>query len=575
MKKHILGLIFLVISIGLEAQQFTVTDAGLVNVSRSSIAWADYDNDGDLDVLLTGDKGSGPYIASIYRNDAGTFTNINAGLTGIYNSAVAWGDYDGDGDYDILACGRNANNSKSYIYQNNNGSFTQKEIGLPAIGSDGAVSWGDYDNDGDLDILIAGSYSCKIFNNHEGVFTDINAGLPLVSNAWVDWGDFDNDGKLDIFIMGDLGGILISSIYKNNGNSFTEMLQAGIMPLIGGTASWTDFDNDNDLDVLINGFDEYLEPKTTIYSNLGGMQFMDILTGITNSSLGTVAWADYDNDGDADLLLTGQNLACGSMSSKVYRNDDDIEFTDINSNLDGAERGSSAWVDFDNDGDLDILITGTNGNGNASTRLYKNNNGTNTFSTNQAPEVPLFLSSNITEHKVTLSWSSATDDKTPIQSLTYNLRIGSAPGAQDILAPMSNLENGRRMLPQSGNASNNNSWYVFLPDGTYYWSVQTIDQSFTASPFATEQSFTILNVGMKELVKAETTIHPNPVSDRVIIEADGYFSYRIQNAEGKVIAASQKNSNNACLSTSNWISGLYTIIITSNTGIEVKKIVKK
>lgn len=574
MKKLLFCALFFALSAQLMAQQFTPIDAGLVNVSRSSVACADYDNDGDLDLLITGDRGSGPYIASIYRNDAGTFNNINAGLTGIYNSAVTWGDYDGDGDMDILACGRNATNSKTFIYQNNNGIFAQKEAGLPAIGSDGAVAWGDYDNDGDLDILIAGAYGCKVFKNTEGSFANINVNLPFVSNCWVDWGDFDNDGNLDIFVMGDLGGILVSRIYRNIIGDFIEMTQAGIMPLIGGSASWADFDNDQDLDLLLNGFDEFLEPKSTIYSNIGDMQFMDITPGITNSSLGTVAWADYDNDGDSDLLLTGQNLACGSMSSKVYRNDDDVEFTDISANLDGAERGSSIWLDFDNDGDVDVLISGTNGNGIASTRLYLNNAGSNIFSTNQTPSIPSTLSSNIDAHKVTLSWSMAFDDKTPTQALTYNIRVGTQPGAQDIVSSMSDLTTGNRLLPKEGNAGNNTTWHLYLPDGNYFWSVQTIDQMYAASVFAAEQSFTILNVGINESGKSQITLYPNPVSNILFLHSSEDFSYFIQNMEGKPISDSKCPEGSTIINTSSWLPGIYTIKTLTASGTQIKKIIK-
>ncbi|MBV5333859.1 VCBS repeat-containing protein, partial [bacterium] len=246
------------------------------------------------------------------------------------------------------------------------------------------VAWGDYDGDNDLDILIAGAYSCRIYNNTAGVFTDIAAGLPAVSNCWADWGDFDNDGDLDVFVMGDLGGILISAVYRNDAGVFAEMPQAGIIPLAGGSASWCDFDHDRDLDLLITGFNEYLEPQTTIFSNLGNMEFMDVEPALIGASLATAAWGDYDNDGEADILLTGQNVGCGILSSMVYHNEGSTLFTDINADLDGAERGSAAWGDYDNDGDLDILISGITGSGTPATRLYANNAGSNMFSSNFA-----------------------------------------------------------------------------------------------------------------------------------------------------------------------------------------------
>ncbi len=99
---------------------------------------------------------------------------------------------------------------------------------------------------------------------------------------------------------------------------------------------------------------------------------------------------------------------------------------------------------------------------------------------------------------VALSWDKATDNETMQDGLTYNLRVGTVPGTSDILAPMavdtiSAPNHGYRRIPTLGNTNHNTSWTISnLPIGTYYWSVQTIDNAFAGSPFATEQSFEIL-----------------------------------------------------------------------------------
>jgi len=565
---------FSLIAFNAYAQGFTLVDDGMVSVGRSSVAWGDYDNDGDLDALVTGDHGTGPYVASIYRNDAGEFTNINAGLTGIYNSAASWGDYDSDGDLDILACGRNISNSKTFVYQNNNGVFVQKEVGLPDIGSDGAIAWGDYDGDNDLDILIAGAYSCKIYNNDDGIFADINAGLPAISNCWVDWGDFDNDGDLDVFAMGDLGGILTSAIYSNNLGIFTEMPQAGIRPLAGGSASWCDYDHDHDLDLLISGFNEFLEPFTTIYSNLGNMEFIDIDPGMKNFSLGTAAWGDFDNDGEADILLTGQNDGCGMLSSLIYRNEGNNSFTDIDAPLDAAERGSAACCDYDNDGDIDILISGITGAGTPATNLYSNDAGSNTYSVNQAPTVPGGLSMFIDGHTVILGWDDASDDHTPVKSLTYNLRITNSQGVQ-VLSAMSDPITGKRLLPQPGNTGFNTDWMLNLPDETYSWSVQAIDHTFAASDFSWEQTFTILNVGTEEEEIAGLKVYPNPVCDKLSVVTDNLFGYEIISSDGRVLKYSVSDSKSASINTAGWPSGVYTLKVISAEKVSLHKIIKK
>ena len=124
---------------------FTDINAGLPGVSYSSAAWGDYDNDGDLDILLTGASTNAVPIARIYRNNgSSTFTDIDAGLPGVSRGSAAWGDYDNDGDLDILLI----ESGFSLIYRNNgNDMFTRIDAGLSAV-SGSSAAWGDYDNDG-------------------------------------------------------------------------------------------------------------------------------------------------------------------------------------------------------------------------------------------------------------------------------------------------------------------------------------------------------------------------------------------------------------------------------------------
>lgn len=88
------------------ANTFTDIDAGLTGVLSSVVTWCDYDNDGDLDILIAGEDGPFDLTTKIYRNDGNeTFTDINANVIGVNLGSVAWGDYDNDGDADILICG--------------------------------------------------------------------------------------------------------------------------------------------------------------------------------------------------------------------------------------------------------------------------------------------------------------------------------------------------------------------------------------------------------------------------------------------------------------------------------------
>ncbi|MBI3193020.1 MAG: VCBS repeat-containing protein, partial [Ignavibacteriae bacterium] len=124
------------------------------------VAWGAYDNDGDLDILVTGASQTAA-VSKIYQNTGGGFTEVYAGsLPGVFYSSVAWGDYDNDGDLDILITGYDGNTEVhiSKIYQNTGIGFTEAfEANLVAV-QQGSVAWGDYDNDGDLDILLTGGF---------------------------------------------------------------------------------------------------------------------------------------------------------------------------------------------------------------------------------------------------------------------------------------------------------------------------------------------------------------------------------------------------------------------------------
>src|SRR4249920_2160632 len=101
---------------------FTDVAAGLTPVFHSSVAWSDYDNDGDLDILLTGSGGGG--VTMLYRNSGGanpTFSDVGAGLTGVAGGSVAWGDYDNDGDLDILLTGASSGVRQAKLYRNSGG----------------------------------------------------------------------------------------------------------------------------------------------------------------------------------------------------------------------------------------------------------------------------------------------------------------------------------------------------------------------------------------------------------------------------------------------------------------------
>ncbi|MEZ2244083.1 MAG: S8 family serine peptidase, partial [Microcoleus sp.] len=311
-----------------DSGNFTDINAALNGVKNSSVDWGDYDRDGDLDILLTGlDNTSNP-VSKVYRNDGGNFTDISANLPGVWNSSANWGDYDNDGDLDILLTGGAIISGSSVkiakVYRNDSGSFTDIAANLQGVWQ-GSADWGDYDKDGDLDILITGnsdgsssSEISKIYRNDSGSFTDIGASLTGVSSGDAAWGDYDNDGDLDVLLTGLMANNSspVAKVYRNDGGSFTE-INAGLQGAYYSSVDWGDYDNDGDLDILLTGATPSRISK--LYRNDGG-SFTDISTNLQGVFGSSVSWGDYDNDSDLDILLVGNQLGVSSGSTKVYRN---------------------------------------------------------------------------------------------------------------------------------------------------------------------------------------------------------------------------------------------------------------
>ena len=499
--KNILTLSILLLSIQTTiAQTFTEqTNISLIGVSSCSVAWGDYDGDLDLDVLISGYTGSGS-ISKIYRNiGSGSFTDINANLTAVsYGSACAWGDYDGDGDLDILLAGRSSEGRISKVYKNNgNGTFSE-QTSIILTGVDNAsVAWGDYDNDGDLDIILTGKVSdspftpiSKIYkNNGNNTFTEQSGiSLTAVDNGAVAWADYDKDGDLDILLTGynDIEQA-ISKIYMNNGNNtFTEQTGISLADVSGSAIAWGDYDDDGYLDILLTGYNFGVAgPISKIYKNNRNNTFSE-QTGIILTAIdgGTVAWADADNDGDLDILLSGNSNAEGRIS-KIYGNNGDNTFTEqTDATLIGMSNSSASWGDYDNDKDLDIILSGNTGT-EMVTKIYRNN----CTVPNTKPGVPTNLNIAINGDDVTFSWHYPSDNETNSNGLSFNMRIGTSSGTSDLKSPMADLDSAYISIPVIGNVGQRNSWTIKgLPKGYYYWSVQAIDHGYLASDFATKKA---------------------------------------------------------------------------------------
>jgi tetratricopeptide (TPR) repeat protein len=308
--------------------------------------WADFDNDGHLDFYMMAD-GIGSHGRFWKNNGDGTFSDITATAVKEPDAnpteGAGWGDYNGDGWPDLYLADNEKPISQAIkwgigtpdvLWRNNgDGTFTNatKEAGVATLEpmNGRGVNWGDYNNDGLLDIFVSNYRLDPNFlwrNNGDGTFTNVaqaqevegkekegNYGHTLGS----EWGDYNNDGNLDLF-SSNLAhpryiGISDMSMLLENGGPprfrFRDRRkEAGIRYMeTQSEPSFADYDNDGELDLFLAAV--YPQGKTTLYRNNGDGKFVDVtwLAGVRVSNSWTSAFADFDRDGDLDLVVGSED----------------------------------------------------------------------------------------------------------------------------------------------------------------------------------------------------------------------------------------------------------------------------
>lgn len=498
-----------------------VGNAGLPDLAHSWVSWGDYDKDGDLDIAICGDSALMPRTY-VYRNDNGFFINSGFILPQLTSGSVEWGDADKNGWLELLITGKDAaENTKAYIIPNSNGTLGANPVPLPFAVSYGQAHWGDYDNDGLIDILMAGNFSSEILHNNGNMsFSAIDAPLPLVNDASCNWVDYNNDGQPDVFICGHVDVGDVSVLLRNDHGTFTpvSVQPSGINGISYGNSRWADLDADGDMDLLISGVDTVFG-YILIYENKGNDVFDKIENYTFNAFATNMDIADYDNDGRPDFIVTGKLHSCGgSAITLLYHNEGDMMFNNFYTDITGIAAGGTAFADYNNDGFTDLLLSGTDNNDLTSTKLYRNTSGTSRYFTNTPPLPPANLIVQQNGNTVSLKWDKAVDNETPSEGLTYNILIGTSSDTMDVFSPMSLPSSGFRLVAAQGNTGQDTGWTITgLSEGAYYWSVQAIDNGFLPSGFASVQSFSYLPTGVKEKESNSTTIYPNPCNKRLFV----------------------------------------------------------
>lgn len=298
------------------------------------ILWADYDNDGDKDLFLTGFKAPN----ALYENDgAFNFTDVTAAagipVTNDWSWGASWTDYNKDGWLDLYICNRSTSQFSNYLWKNNgNGTFT--EVSRQAGVTDGTQptfqsNFIDYNNDGWLDLYVANDrlYGNTLFkNNGDETFTDIST--PSGAGIQIDAmntgsGDFNNDGFYDIYITNTPNGGNV--LLRNNGDeTFSDIsASAGIQAFnFFWAGNWVDIENDTDVDLYVSCMKPFDVTPNKLYINQwadSGMEtFVDHPMGPLGDTLESFSNAifDYNNDGRMDIIVPNN----GSDSVQIWKN---------------------------------------------------------------------------------------------------------------------------------------------------------------------------------------------------------------------------------------------------------------
>ncbi len=361
----------------------------------------DFNGDGFEDIFVSSfDSNDGPSLY-LNRGDGGFDDHsIEAGVSDqVYALNVRRADYDNDGDLDLLLLRGGWENPARMSLLRNRGDATfedvTREAGLIEPIASEAAEWGDFDGDGLLDLYVCGEYLPpfggssgalpdprnvgRLYRNQgDGTFRDV-AEIAGVTNEQCGkgaaWGDYDDDGDLDLFVV-NMGGP--NRLYRNRGDSTFEDVAgaAGVREMPAAfTCFFWDFDNDGHLDLFVSDYqashaqavaglmdlpvNPALHPR--IYHNRGDATFEDVAPGLgLGQPIPAMAanCADIDNDGDLDLYLgTGFMAYSGLFPDMMWRNDGST-FVDVTAaaGTGHLQKGHGvSFADYDHDGDLDAF----------------------------------------------------------------------------------------------------------------------------------------------------------------------------------------------------------------------------
>ena len=557
--------------VSLMAQNFTEVQTSMNNFYYSAADIADIDNNGTMDIVLNGaidSDGDGNVDSTyneVYQNNGTTllpYAGLGADVTHLGD--IRFIDYNNDGLMDIISTGlsyMDVVNYKQYRFKNTGTGFV-KEAELPGK-IYGSVEVFDFNHDGKSDYAINGTQYAHGggFGNTLDYYKNTGAGFDLTAN-WVDGTqsgsfkvvDLNNDKLLDLVIIGsDINGDPVSKVYMNQAGVLTPTQD--LAPGAVGKIDFADFNADGFQDIVIIGRDGNDEGYFAVLMNDGtGNLIPQTITGTDISDL-SLSVGDLNNDGYYDFIISGNENYNAVVKTYIY----DVSNNKFN---EGTLSGITALggpglvqlFDFNNDHHLDILLGGFDWDASdlpSLTKVFKNNS----TAANAKPTPPTQLNMTKNGNRFNFTWSGASDDKTPVDALRYEITVGSTQGAHDIAKYVVTTP----------------AWFLDLDPAfqNVYWSVKSIDASKVYSDASVQGVLGTAEIKSdKQLI-----IYPNPVSDKVYIKGGRVSEAEMYSMDGRKLNISVNGDQS--IDVSHLPKGVYLLKLKIKNEITTKKLTIK
>ncbi|MCO5267309.1 MAG: FG-GAP-like repeat-containing protein [Brumimicrobium sp.] len=598
--------------------------APFFDASSSRVILQDLDGDGDLDAIVAGHDAANTKYTKLYENDGnGNFTEV----TGTPFAAVdypdfAFGDVDGDGKIDIVMTGMDGVNGVTHLYKNQgNLTFTNTLNALQSVWY-GAIDLGDIDGDGDLDLVLSGYQSDistpKLFiykNNGNGAFAAgpiMSGTMDEITSGSVKFIDADEDGDLDLLVVGlkYSPNASIAKMYMNNGSGSFTFSGSNPNPFTGtyyNSIDVGDVNNDGHLDIIITGQDDGFVRHTILYLGNGtGYTVAPISSSLLQTRNGDAKFADFNNDGNLDLIITGDGQT-GAYQTKVYLGDGQAGFTEETGlGIVNIAFGKIAVGDVNGDGKVDILISGTNGDGYvAVTKLYLNDAILTPPCTPSIPSIAT-LSDITAECPVDLSTLTPPTSESDCDGTITGILDAYPVAYQDTTITWSYTDSEGNVVTQTQNivitpidnttsVANNTITANATGNYTYYWTDcdnETVISGETTASYTptTSGSYSVtivssegcsvssacVNISTSSLVAENASawnMYPNPTHGALKITTNSKKEnqlIKVYSVVGEVVFEKAFSGNSVSISLEKYPNGIYFIEMNGQT----KKIVR-